>query len=146
MELAGWPGWDDEKLQPWLAMILPQGWFMAVHEGSDEIVATAMALHNYTGLHPSWGELGWLAGDPAHSGKGLGMAVAAAVTTRLIDAGYRHIHLYTEDFRLAALKTYLKLGYIPLLYTPEMPERWEAICTQLHWPFTPGLWRSHSVK
>jgi mycothiol synthase len=140
MELAGWPGWDDEKLRPWLSRILPEGWFMAIHQESGEIVATAMALHNYTERHPFWGELGWLAGDPAHAGKGLGMAVSAAVTARLIDAGYRHIHLYTEDWRLPALKIYLKLGYVPSLYTPEMPERWREICAQLRWPFTPEEW------
>ncbi len=142
MELAGWPGWNDEKLRPWLLRILPEGWFMAVHEESNEIVATAMALHDHTWLHPFCGELGWLAGDPAHAGKGLGMAVSAAVTARFIDAGYRHIHLYSEDYRRPALKTYLKLGYVPFLYTPEMPERWRAICTQLQWPFTPEAWRS----
>jgi len=140
MELAGWVGWNDEKLRPWRSRILPEGWFMAIHGESNEIVATAMALHSK--VYPSGGELGWLACDPAHTGKGLGMAVSAAVTARFIDAGYRNIHLYTEDWRLPALKTYLKLGYIPFLYTPEMWERWKAICAQLQWPFTPEIWRS----
>jgi len=67
--------------------------------------------------------MGWLAGDPAHAGKGLGMAVSTAVTTRLIDAGYRNIHPYTEDWRLAALKTYLKVGYVPFLCSLEMWRR-----------------------
>jgi mycothiol synthase len=140
MELAGWPGWNDEKLRPWVSRVLPEGWFMAIDEKSSEIVATAMALHSE--VCPSGGELGWLAGDPAHAGKGLGMAVSAAVTARFIHAGYRHIHLYTEDWRLPALKTYLKLGYIPLLHTPEMPERWRAVCVQLQWLFTPEVWQS----
>jgi len=140
MELSGWPGWNDEVLQPWLPRILPEGWFMAIHEESGEIVATAMALRSE--VYPSGGELGWLAGDPAHAGKGLGMAVSVAVTARFIEAGCRPIHLYTEGYRLPALKTYLKLGCIPFLYTPEMPERWRAICAQLQWPFTPEVWKS----
>jgi mycothiol synthase len=140
MELAGWSDWDDEKLKPSLAKILPEGWFMVIHEKSNEIVATAMALHNYTGLYPFQGNLGWLAGDPAHAGKGLGMAVSTAVTSRLIQAGYRAIRLGTEDWRLAALKIYLKLGYIPVLYEPGMAERWQIICTQLNWQFTPETW------
>ncbi len=144
MELAGWPDWNDEKLQPWLARIPPGSWFMAVHEKSEQIVATAMGLHNHTELHPFGGELGWMAGDPAHAGQGLGMAVAAAVTARLIDAGYRNLHLYTEQWRPAALKTYLKLGYAPLLYTSEMLQRWQAICAQLQWPFTPEKWKRYS--
>jgi mycothiol synthase len=142
MELAGWSGWNDEKLRPWIARIPPECWFMATHEGSGEIVATAMGLHDHSDQHPFGGELGWVACDPAHRGKGLGMAVCAAVTARLIEAGYRDIHLYSEDWRLAGLKTYLKLGYIPFLYVPEMAEHWRAVCTQLGWAFTPEAWRS----
>jgi mycothiol synthase len=141
MALAGWPGWDDDKLRPWMARIPPGGWFMAVHDQSRGIAATAMALHDHSDLHPFGGELGWLAGDPAHAGKGLGMAVCAAVTARLIAAGYRDIHLYTEHWRLAALKTYLRLGYVPFFYLPDMPERWRAVCAQLGWPFTPESWK-----
>ena len=66
------------------------------------------------GLHPFQGNLGWLAGDPAHAGRGLGAAVSAAATTRLIAAGHRDIRLGTEDFRLAAIRIYLKLGYVYL--------------------------------
>lgn len=149
MELAGWAGWDDGVLQPWRSRLLPEAWFMVIHEEADlesqgVIVATAMALHSQTEVPPFEGELGWLAGDPAHAGKGLGMAVCAAVTARFIQAGFRNIHLYTEDWRLPALKTYLKLGYVPFLYTPEMPERWRAVCAQLGWPFTPEIWRSEA--
>lgn len=144
MALAGWAGWDDEKLCPWLMRIAPEGWFMAVHRESGDIVATAMALHDPTWSQPFCGELGWLAGDPAHAGRGLGRAVSAAVTARFIEIGYSHIHLYTEHWRLAALKIYLQLGYAPFLYTPEMPERWRVICEQLSWPFTPEAWRAHA--
>ncbi len=142
MALAGWPGWDDERLQPWIARIIPNGWYFAIDDASGEIVAAAMALHNHTADHPFGGEVGWVAGDPAHAGKGLGMAVVAAVTARMIAAGYRNIHLYTEHWRLAAIKTYLKLGFIPFLYLPEMWDRWEVLCEQLNWPFTPDQWRT----
>ncbi len=144
MELAGWPGWDGEKLQPWVERMLPGGWFMAVHEESGVIVATNMAI--YSDAYPSGGELGWLAGDPSHSGNGLGLAVAAAVTARFLEAGCHPIHLYSEDFRLPALKTYLRLGYIPLLFAPEISERWQVICAQLQWPFTPERWRSQTPQ
>ena len=79
MALSGWPGWDDEKLRPWLARILPASWFMVIHTASDQMVATAMGLHDPTDWHPFGGELGWVASDPAHAGQGLGRAVCAAV-------------------------------------------------------------------
>lgn len=141
MALAGWPGWDDDKLRPWIARIPPESWFMVSHDATNAIVATAMGLHDHADDHPFGGELGWVAADPAHHGRGLGTAVCAAVTARLIAAGYRNIHLYTEHWRLAALKLYLKLGYVPFLYAPEMPERWRVICRQLGWPYTPEQWR-----
>jgi mycothiol synthase len=142
MDRAGFTGWNDQRLRPWLLRILPDSWFMVVHQADATVVATAMALHDASDLHPFGGELGWVAADPAHAGKGLGLAVCAAVTARLIAAGYRDIHLYTEHWRLAALKTYLKLGYLPFLYLPEMAERWRAICALLDWPYTPEAWIS----
>ncbi|MBX3010453.1 MAG: GNAT family N-acetyltransferase [Caldilineaceae bacterium] len=145
MERAGWPGWHAEKLSPWLARIPPGSWFMISHGASQTIVATAMGLHDHSADHPFGGELGWVAVDPAHGGKGLGTAVCAAVTARLIAAGYENIHLYTEHWRLAALKLYLRLGYVPFLYTPAMAERWQSLCTQLEWPFTPEQWRGATV-
>lgn len=110
MRLAGWPGWNADKLKLSLSRILPDGWFMGIRDSTNDIVATAMCLHNYTERHPFWGDLGWLACDPHHTGKGLGYALSAAVTARFISAGYTHIGLHTEHYRLPAIKTYLKLG------------------------------------
>ncbi|MBS1249165.1 MAG: hypothetical protein MAG431_00738 [Chloroflexi bacterium] len=87
MELAGWPGWDDAKLKPWLHRILPEGWVMAVSE-------------------------------------------------RFLSAGYRTIHLYTEPWRLAALKIYLKLGYVPLIADPGDLDHWQKICQEVDFPFS----------
>jgi mycothiol synthase len=140
MHLAGWKDFDEAKLQPWLYRILPEGWIMAIHEGSNQIVATAMATHDHTWQVPFCGEVGWVATDPTHAGKGLGTAVVAAITARFLEMGYRSIHLYTEIFRLPAIKIYLKLGYIPFLDPPEIVEYWQRICAQLNWPFTPDEW------
>jgi mycothiol synthase len=140
MALAGWPGWDMEKLEPWLYRILPEGWFMAVHTASDKLVATTMATHDPTWVEPFCAELGWVAADPAHTGKGLGTAVVAAATTRMIAAGYRHIHLYTEHYRLPALKIYLKLGYLPYLPDSEIVPVWRQVCEQLDRPIELEEW------
>lgn len=142
MELAGWLGWDDEMLKPWIARVLPDSWYMVVQAGDGQIIASAMGLHDHSDLHPFGGELGWVCAHPAHAGRKLGMTVCAAVTRRLVAAGYRNIHLKTDDHRLPALKTYLKLGYVPFLFLPEMLERWRAVCEQLDWPFTPPAWHS----
>lgn len=143
MARAGWPDWDEARLQRWLPRIVPQGWFVVAHAATQAIVASAMALRDEQEFGCQGGELGWVACDPAHQKKGLGAAVSAAATTRLIKEGYRYIHLYTEDRRLAALKMYLRLGYVPLLYAPDMLERWRSVCTAVGWPFTPEVWEAN---
>ena len=140
MALSGWEGWNQAVLDPWLAKIIPNSWFMLIHIKSKNIVSTAMGLHNYKGIYPFWSELGWLASDPEHSGKGLGYVVSASVTERLMEAGYQYIQLFTEDFRLPAIKTYLKLGYIPSIIEDGQLERWKRIFNSLDWPFQPGNW------
>jgi mycothiol synthase len=100
-------------------------------KNTELIVASAMGLHDHTDWHPFGGELGWVCSDPAHRGRGLGQAVCAAVTARLIQAGYQHIHLYTEDYRHAAIKTYLRLGYVPYVPTTAMSEQWRKVQSAL---------------
>ncbi len=133
MAKAGLHGWDYQRLAQVLPTILPDGLFVVVYRPTGKLVATAMAQHTPTELHPHGGQLGWVAGDPEHSGQGLGMAVCAAVVARLIRAGYRRIYLCTDDFRLPALKTYLKLGFEPFLFTEGMAQRWDQVYEKLGW-------------
>lgn len=145
---AGFTDFTADRVAGCLNRVLPDGFFVVDHMPADapartgEIVATAMASHAPTPLHRYGGELGWVAGSPAHAGKGLGMAVCAAVVRRFLSAGYRRIYLLTDDWRLPALKIYLKLGFVPFLFTTGMAARWQAVCDKLSWPFTPETWPS----
>jgi mycothiol synthase len=132
--------WAEEKLDYNISKALPAGWFFAVEIGSNEPVATAMCLHNYYGRFPFTGDLGWLACHATHRGKGLGFSLAASVTNRFHEAGYSKIQLRTEYYRLPAIKTYLKLGYVPYLYCHEVYGLWEEICEKLKWPYHPHAW------
>ncbi len=140
MHEAGFTDFTAERVDGCLLRVLPDGFFVVEHAGAGELVATAMAGHAPTSLHPYGGELGWVAGRRAHAGRGLGAAVCTAVVRRFISAGYRRIYLLTDDWRLPALKVYLKLGFMPFLFTSGMHERWRTICDQLNWPFTPAAW------
>ena len=64
-------------------------------------------------------------------GKRLGLAVCAAATARLIRGEYTNIYLRTDDPRLPAIQTYLRLGYEPFLYAEDMAERWQRVYGQL---------------
>ena len=68
------------------------------------------------------------------------MAVCAAVVRRLLQADYKNIYLKTDGWRLPALSIYLRQGWIPFLFLPDMEERWRDVCAKLDWPFTPEDW------
>ena len=140
MASAGFDAFDEAALAHWLGKVLPDGLFLAVHEATGRLAATAMASHNPAERHPFGGEVGWVAAAPGHRGRSLGAAVCAAAVARFLRAGYRRIYLKTDDWRLPALKTYLRLGFFPLLFSPDMAERWQRVCEQLDWPFCLELW------
>jgi mycothiol synthase len=140
MERVGFPGWTMPIFDTWLQKILQDGLFFLIHQGTGGMAATAMACHNPTPLHPFGATLSCVGVDPEHQGQGLGYIVSAAVTRRLIDAGYKEMYMETHDWRLAAIKTYLKLGWIPFLFQDDMPTRWKAVCDTLAWPYTPDEW------
>jgi mycothiol synthase len=133
MVKAGFRSWDHEQIGKTLPSVLPDGFFVIVHRETGRLVATAMARHRPIEHHPFGGELSWVAGDPAHARKGLGMAISAAVVGRFLQAGYRRVYLLTDDQRLPAIRTYLKLGFEPFLVREDMPGRWERIYQQLGW-------------
>ena len=140
MHEAGFTDFSADRVAGCLNRVLPDGYFVAEHVPTGEVVATAMAGHGPTPLHPYGGELGWVAGRTAHAGKGLGRAVCAAVVRRFLSAGYKRIYLLTDDFRLPALKVYLQLGFVPFLFTAGIDTRWQVICDQLGWAYTPEAW------
>ncbi len=130
----------EEMVEKDLLRVLPDGFFVIEHRPTGQLVATAQAAHWPSALYPYGGQMGWLAARPEHSGKGLGTIVVAAATRRMLSAGYRCIYLETDDWRFPALKTYLKLGYVPHLYEPAAEARWRSVCYRLAWPFTPEVW------
>lgn len=134
------------RLEYWHQHILPNGFFVIEDTETSELVATCFASHHPDSRHPYAGNLGWLAVDPAHRGNNLGSVVVSSVMNRLQQAGYKRIYLETHEFRLPAIKIYLKLGWIPYIYRPEMYNQWESICSKLKYSFTPDEWERIAKK
>ena len=128
---AGFETWDETKAQRVFETMLPDGLFFAVHQDSGALAATAAAQIIPRDDHPCGAQLGWVAADPAHRGRGLGYLVCAAVTRRLLAERPATMYLLTDDFRLPAIRVYLKLGWVPYLCQPGMAERWRDVCLRL---------------
>jgi mycothiol synthase len=131
MRSAGFDGWSPKSLANVLAKSVPNGISFVIHNASGKIVATACSLHNPNARHPFGGEMGWVAVDPEHRGRRLGYITTAAATRRLLEAGYRNVYLLTDDWREPAIKTYLRLGYVPFLFHPSLERRWRDVCARL---------------
>ncbi len=101
----------------------PKRIFFAVCD--DVPVATAAAWY-----HPLWGqEYGYLffvAVTPEYRGRYLGYAVSLAALHRFVEEHREQAVLETDDHRIAAIKTYLRLGFHPHL-TEETRLRWQSI-------------------
>jgi mycothiol synthase len=67
----------------------------------------------------------------SYSGKRLGYTVSLAVLQELRLLGCSEAALSTDDFRLPAIKTYLNLGFVPLVNHASHPERWKHVAEAL---------------
>lgn len=83
---------------------------------------------------PTSGWVHYVGAEPAESGKGLGYAVVLAVLERIRAAGHTDAFLTTDDPRLAAIRTYLKLGFAPDMWHESHPDRWRQIYLALGVP------------
>lgn len=74
-----------------------------------------------------------VAAKPEVRGKGVGTALAKFAVNKLIEGGMQEAHLTTDDFRIPAIKTYLKAGFEPCLEGSEdFASRWEAIMAKIN--------------
>jgi mycothiol synthase len=122
--------WDRQKAREWLQgerHAIRAGTFFIIFE--DRPVATACAIGpTSTETRP---EFGWVSASPDHQGKGLGYQVSLAALLFIKELGYAETFLHTDDIRLPAIKTYLKLGFEPEITHKSHPERWQAVYGKL---------------
>jgi len=96
-------------------------------------VATASAWWS-----PKWGKrtgyLHMVGTHPEYQGRGLGRTVSLAALHQCVRDGRECAVLETDDFRLAAVKMYLRLGFQPVLVHENQRDRWRAIFDTLRQP------------
>jgi len=131
---------DEGRFPEMLGHMLKGGFFVIEHLRSGQLVSSCQTWRGSIMFrHPEAGQMGWLVTDPSHAGKGLGSIVAACATNRLVEEGYQRPCLGTEDFRIAAISIYLKLGWRPYIYREDMVPRWRNIFAHLGGEFEASL-------
>ena len=104
-----------------------------VMDDAGRYIASSTAVAGPDGL----GLVHMVASDPSVRGKGIGHAMLAKTLSMLEERGMKVVELLTDDWRLAAVKTYLDAGFLPvLLNDPESDHaaRWDKVREVLHYP------------
>ncbi len=97
----------------------------STRDKGEHVVGTATAWE-----HPEQrghGMVHYVAVLPEHRGKRLGTMLVVRVLDLLERMGYSDAWLSTDDWRLAAIKVYLDLGFEPVHTHKSHPERWEIV-------------------
>ena len=122
--------WNRDRLDGMLAgergPMPRDGIFFATRADRPVGTACTFIFEDAEGVHA---ELGWVAVHPAHRGRGLAGEVCRAVMDYARRQNHAYVFLKTEDFRLAAIKTYLRLGFEPQVMDDTQPQRWRKLRT-----------------
>ncbi|MDX1932442.1 MAG: GNAT family N-acetyltransferase [Capsulimonadales bacterium] len=101
-----------------------------VIEQDGRVVATASA-RLLPDEFPESGYVHWVGADPDHRGKGLGYLVSLATLHEFVNLGCRDAVLHTDDFRVPAIKVYLRLGFRPEYAHATHARRWYRLAASL---------------
>jgi len=71
--------------------------------------------------------------EKSYRGKGLAVPLNLYAVQKMIDDGKKRIILTTDDWRIPAIKTYLRAGFTPVIRPgdTDMTNRWTAVMAQV---------------
>lgn len=98
--------------------------------GAARVVATASARY-LPDRYPEAGYVHYVGVRVSERGRRLGEAVTRRVLAHFADAGLDQAVLETDDFRLPAVRTYLRLGFVPEPCAPGHDLRWSKVLRNL---------------
>ncbi|MCX6375154.1 MAG: GNAT family N-acetyltransferase [Armatimonadetes bacterium] len=110
---------------------LPDGLFFATFEGRP--IGSACAWRSSA---DEWekGYLHMVCVLPEHRGKQIGYVLTLAVLRYFRDHGFKEVWLSTDDHRIPAIKSYLRLGFEPHYEDDSHRARWSAVLEQIATP------------
>jgi mycothiol synthase len=97
----------------------------------DGMAAATASVRLVPEIYPESGYLHYVGVHPAHQGQRLGYFLALVVLHEFVELGCRDAVLETDDFRVPAIKTYLKLGFVPENRHSTHAQRWQHVLLNL---------------
>lgn len=123
--------WDQERVRRNLVAAADvEAIYVIAYEHCPVATASARVMPD---VYPGSGYIHWVATDPDHAGKRLGWLVSLCVLHHFRCGGLRDAVLETDDWRLPAIHTYLRLGFIPVYRHAGDRRRWSRL-----FPFVSG--------
>ena len=113
--------WEFERIMRQDAGFCPERIWFVVYD--DFPVATASAYYRPE-VRRDYGMIHYVATLKAHRGRGLGLQATLAALHRMAVEQRKGAWLSTDDERIPAIVTYLKLSFVPLLTHESHRERW----------------------
>jgi mycothiol synthase len=95
-----------------------------------EAVGSASAFQ-WPGVARSRGYIHMVGVRREHCGRRLGYWLTLACLMRLKEEGFKSAMLQTEDYRVPAIKHYLRLGFRPALVQEAQRDKWERLLERL---------------
>ena len=105
-------------------------WFVCNEKG-ERVASITMITHS-----DGSGYVHMVKAKLSEQGKGIGHAMVRYALRVFAERGVDRVVLTTDDFRVAAIKTYLDAGFVPVIYKdPEsdMQQRWDAVLKKLNY-------------
>lgn len=116
-----------EKIMAGYPQYHPSRIFYLVRDGKKLATTAAFEQRNF----PGEGWLHMVGVSPDAQGMGLSKYTVLAALYSFYARGYASVMLSTDDFRLPAIKTYLRLGFVPFQNHESHAERWAAVLEKL---------------
>ncbi len=107
--------------------------FFVVHDDSGREVGTATAWYNEDFQGENYGRLHWVGLRPEFHGRGLGKAIVARATRRLVES-HAQAYLWTQSRRTKAVNIYLDFGFEPLFVSDTCEQAWRELADVLRHP------------
>ena len=130
---AGFRKWDLADVEKARQKCLENGIFILVEKSTGRFAACAYCNRGPVPGEEGGGILGMVAVAPDLRGHHLAEVVCRAVIQKFREHSYTRLCLFTDETRLPALKTYLKLGWKPVIRSEDSLQSWQNIAGMLNW-------------